>query len=334
MPPSESVAPSKDPKCRYDAQSYSRDFRMPSWQKYFSYFWGPANVTAQSNSHFDASVQSQKIGDLRLNNVRFQGQRIKRKPGHSELLDGTFHALNIVRHGAGTLTRPDTTTTVRAGEIMFSSSRCGNVFTVPKNYVSTQLMVPTKLLTDYIPNTPEVIVFHKAASSMKMSLLSCMLDQLAQTSHGQNVDGSTGGLIERQLLELLALAIETDECSPISDESSVRFAHRLRVQRFIHEHLSNPDLNPNIIAEMNGLSESYLHRIFVSSGHSLMQTVKHLRLDKAKSLLLSEAQPKLSMGEIAHQCGFASHSSFTRAFQQHFGLSPKDMRHLKAEAAN
>ena len=315
------------PQSLYDAGSFARDFRMSSWQDYFSHFWGPADVSAVSKTAFDATVLSQKIGGLRLNKVRFSGQKIVRKSGYSGLLDGSFHALNIVHKGEGTLSRPTTNTRVKAGEVLFSSSPKGNVFTIPGDFVATQLMIPTDLLSNYIPNTPDVILFHEKASSVKMSLLACMLDQLAETSVGQDVDDVTARLIEKQMLELLALAIEMEECVPISDETSVRFAHRLRIQRIIQDHISDPDLNPGLIAGLSGLSESYLHRIFNASGQSLMQTVRELRLDKAKELLQGTSQPRLSMGEVAYQCGFASHSSFTRSFHKHFGISPKEMRH-------
>ncbi|MDV7143597.1 AraC family transcriptional regulator [Tropicimonas sp. TH_r6] len=314
------------PHTLYDAGNIARDYRMASWQKYFSHFWGPANVSAVSKTAFDATVESHQVGNLRLNKVRFKGQEIRRKSGYSELLDGSFHALNIVHKGEGTLTKGSTKTNVRAGDMLFSSSPKGNVFSVPGDFVATQLMIPTEVLSNYIPNTPEVILFHDRASSFKMSMLSCMLEQLTAAGASQEVDPDSARLIEKHILELLALAVEKEDCVPVSDETSVRFAHRLRIQRIIQENIGNAELSPGLISGLSGLSESYLHRIFNASGQSLMQTVRQLRLEKARDLLAADAQPRLSMGEIAYRCGFASHSSFTRSFHNHFGVSPKDMR--------
>lgn len=310
----------------YQADDYARDYRMVSWQNYFSYFWGPANVSAVSKTAFDASVDSTSFGHLRLNKVHFRGQKIIRRSGHSELLDGTFHALNIVHEGEGRLTTSSHEAVVRAGEMLFSSSPKGNTFTVPGDFVASQLMIPSDVLADYIPGSPEVLLFHENASSLKMSLLRTMIGQLQEANQAQSAESATTHLIEKHILELLALAVEMEECAPVSDETSVSFAHRLRIQRIIREHLSEPELSPSLIAELGGISESYLHRIFNTSGISVMQTVRNLRMEKAKELLAADTSPRLSMGQIALMCGFSSHSSFTRSFQKHFGIAPKDMR--------
>ncbi|MEP1327333.1 AraC family transcriptional regulator [Pseudophaeobacter sp.] len=321
-------APSEngDTHCLYEADKFARDHRMVSWQNHFSHIWGPANVSAVSKTAFGASMESASFGRLRLNKVRLRGQRITRKRGHSELLDGSFHALNIVHEGEGLLTTHDANTSVRAGEMLFSSSPEGNSFAVPGDFVATQVMIPSDILADYIPGTPGVLLFHENASSLKMSLLRAILQQLCKASKSGTTDAATIHLIEKHLLELLALAVEMEECTPVSDETSVCFAHRLRIQRIIREHLVEPDLAPTLIAQLGGLSESYLHRVFNTSGVSVMQTVRTLRLEKARELLATTNQPRLSMGQIAYMCGFASHSSFTRSFQKHYGVAPKDMR--------
>lgn len=48
-----------------------------------------------------------------------------------------------------------------------------------------------------------------------------------------------------------------------------------------------------------------------------------LRLDRAASELVSTQRPIL---EIAHDCSFASHAVFTRAFLRRFGMSPQSYR--------
>jgi AraC-like DNA-binding protein len=37
-------------------------------------------------------------------------------------------------------------------------------------------------------------------------------------------------------------------------------------------------------------------------------------------------KPQISISEIAHSCGFASHSHLCREFKAHFGVTPSQFR--------
>lgn len=73
-----------------------------------------------------------------------------------------------------------------------------------------------------------------------------------------------------------------------------------------------------------GLSESHLRRRFrVATGLSLGRHVRELRLQRSCGLLQDGA---LSVGEVAGRCGFDSIYSFSRAFKNSLGLSPRGYR--------
>lgn len=80
------------------------------------------------------------------------------------------------------------------------------------------------------------------------------------------------------------------------------------------------DLSLSELASECGLSQRHFGRAFKKSvGLSPHRWLTTLRLERAKGLL---ADTKLSLTEIALDCGFADHSHFTRTFSTAVGCTP------------
>lgn len=73
-----------------------------------------------------------------------------------------------------------------------------------------------------------------------------------------------------------------------------------------------------------GVSESRLSRTFTGKlGVSFTRYVQQLRVERAKELLASTAEPVLQIG---FDCGFENVRSFDRVFAGHCGMSPREWR--------
>lgn len=87
---------------------------------------------------------------------------------------------------------------------------------------------------------------------------------------------------------------------------------------------SSAALSIQDIADSLGISASHLRERFrASCGVSLGHHLRRLRLEKACGLLRLTSQ---RVSEIADQCGFTSIYSFSRAFREAYGISPREYR--------
>ena len=84
---------------------------------------------------------------------------------------------------------------------------------------------------------------------------------------------------------------------------------------------TSAELSGRVLAKVAAYSEQHFHRIFQAVvGESVHQYVRRTRLEQAANQLMFDR--KRPILEIAEQCGFASLSSFGKAFKDTFGVTP------------
>src|ERR1700726_3641258 len=95
---------------------------------------------------------------------------------------------------------------------------------------------------------------------------------------------------------------------------------------FIESHLGE-ELTLDEIADVAGISRFHMVRAFAAAtGFSVMRYVRARRLSEAARALANGAPDILN---VALDADYGSHEAFTRAFPDHFGLTPETVRSLK-----
>ena len=78
------------------------------------------------------------------------------------------------------------------------------------------------------------------------------------------------------------------------------------------------------VADHAGFSTDYFNRLFrAHTGFTVMEYVRFMRLSRAAVLLRSTSR---DVTDIAFECGYETHESFTRAFGSLYGRSPSEYR--------
>jgi AraC family transcriptional regulator len=92
---------------------------------------------------------------------------------------------------------------------------------------------------------------------------------------------------------------------------------------FVESHLADP-MTLDDIAEVAGISRFHLVRSFAAAtGLSVMRYVRARRLTEAARALAAGAPDIL---QVALDSDYGSHEAFTRAFRDHFGVTPESVR--------
>lgn len=106
---------------------------------------------------------------------------------------------------------------------------------------------------------------------------------------------------------------------------SERDRHFLQqLDEVVRREIANPDFNVDTLATEMGFSRTALfNRVKSLAGMPPKDFIRNYRFKMASTLI---QEGNLSLTEIADKTGFNSYSYFSKAFKQHFGISPKDMK--------
>ena len=140
---------------------------------------------------------------------------------------------------------------------------------------------------------------------------------------------SDTNLLTENLCNLLALASATD-ISPNRLQPELQITAMLA---FCRQHMYDPGLSPQLVAEHFGISVRTLHLRFATLGQTFGRWLLDTRLDACGNALRDPHQRDRGIAGIAYGCGFYNSSHFTRSFRARFGMSPTEWRfeHVKKQ---
>ena len=104
-----------------------------------------------------------------------------------------------------------------------------------------------------------------------------------------------------------------------------------RIYDSIERKLGDPDITPARVAQMEGISERYLQKLFETTGDNFTHYLRERRLQHCWSDLANPTEAHRSVSDIAFGYGFSDAAHFSRSFRDRFGLSPRAFRQQQAE---
>jgi AraC-like DNA-binding protein len=126
---------------------------------------------------------------------------------------------------------------------------------------------------------------------------------------------------------LVALVVAQRPRPPValSDLAASRAAEILG---YLQRNFSNPQLDPQTMADDLSISVRYAHKLMRLTGRSFREALIGLRLDAARLAFASNRGPRQTIAEIAISVGFNDLSQFNRHFRCAFGMTPRAARRL------
>jgi AraC-like DNA-binding protein len=127
-------------------------------------------------------------------------------------------------------------------------------------------------------------------------------------------------------------AVVVDIESALSHPTDARVDRSVRrATAFVREHFAE-SLSVARVARVAGFAPSYFSKVFLrSEGMTLPEHVRHIRLERAKYMLLST---DLRAERVGRLCGFSNRTHFHRAFRRQVGMAPLEYRTRNAGAAD
>lgn len=301
--------------------------RAAAWSRMISRSYFPLDLSYRAPEQFSGSLRRWSLGGLQASCLSSEAALYRRRREHLRDMGEEDFLLTIPCMRAVRFLQMGREVRCDPGGFILERGNEPYVF----SYEGANRLIVAKIsgadLEARLPDPGRYCAMSFDAARGVGALLSDMV-RLSER-HAPEMNQSAAAQIGKQVIDLLALAVEADPRAIRSSHSTVRRAHIRRIDAIIADRFSDASLDPAQVAALCDISPRYLHELCRRDGASFGERLKRCRLEQVRAALLRRGEAR-SITELAFAAGFSDASSFSRSYRQTFNESPRD---TKARAA-
>lgn len=287
-------------------------------------------LRSDDHDDFRARMRVLDLGEVQVSALAYPHLEIVRTAKLIRRSDPEVYQVNYFLGGKGVMSLGGGETVLRAGDLLVMDSSCpyrGDVQADPGSWSHLTVQFPRGLLP-----LPE-----KSVRGL-----------LAVPINGR---GGMGGVLARWLADLNTRAIEFTPAdiptlasvtldllssviarcqgveAALSPEAR-RSALRVRINAFVEQHLADPAITPQMIADAHHISLRHLQQLLAEDDTSPAAWIRHRRLERCRRDLANPGLNARPIQAIAARWGFTDPTHFSRLFRATYGIPPRDYRNL------
>ncbi|MFJ5259879.1 AraC family transcriptional regulator [Streptomyces sp. NPDC088387] len=304
--------------------SWSEVVDVPSvgaWDEVFSDLHGAIRISVPDHrARWSGRLDLQRSGTYGLAMCASGRETVVRESRHIRTDPRGTYELLVPLAGTAWVEQGPSTAELGVGSMALCDIDRPLTFAHDSGFRSLALIVPGDGVTARSPaaaREPRLISGTRGLGRVIRQLVSTLQEERAEFSE------TTFDIACDRLLDLVCLAAEggTD-----SAPTGQRAAVEASIRRYVRQHAGDADLDVHSVARALGWSTRHVQQVLQAAGTTARDLIRRERLDLAKSRLAGASWRSRTIAQIAHSCGFGSHSSFATAFRAEFGMTPREAR--------
>lgn len=238
--------------------------------------------------------------------------------------------LSLLIQGEIIIRQDDCSVTMNPGDLWINANGQPHVIEYTKPSRRLLLHIPRKIFYESMAgrSTRKITALALGKAGLA-SIVSSMLKALALEA-GVLIEIDQY-ILKESLLKLIGTLVVSANKAEENCPKDTQTMLLQQVLSYLDKHYCDSDLTPGKVAEANGISMRYLHRIFQKFGVGVSEWIWERRLKAARMDLLDPAKINMRVSEIAFHRGFSSLAHFSRTFRNRFGISPSKLRAKASE---
>ena len=295
-------------------------------------FWNEAvcETFTQLEAHpydlprFNASLQRVELGELTLARALSRASLVRHSQARARRTEEQVFLLHLQAGGDSINLQDGREAVLRTGDFTICDS--ARPYDVRFDALNDMLVlrIPAASLRMRLVQPEDFTALAVAGDRGAGALVSRLLRQWWDLCvAGLDVDVSRR--IGSNVLDLVVTALCADHARWIAADS-ITNARRLRIDRYVEDHLLDPQLDAERVAAAVGVTPRYVHRLLERSEETLGQRILRRRLELCARRLRDPALAGRSVTEIAFDCAFGDASYFGRCFKRHYAMTPGEYR--------
>lgn len=299
--------------------------RIDYWAEAIADSVFPVQVDHLLEPSFVALLKSAELGAVAVRSIQGPPHRAIRTSQMISASDPECILVYLLTSGAAQIEQDGRQCLLRPGELAcHDSSRVStfegtapfgvHIFTFPKWFIGPGV--------EKISERTAVKVSHADSDFVKQTAR--FMTGVSQSAlEGKKISQLESASAAEMLLPFIRNAfIGTDIAG--ESESVLGSSLLTRIQQYALAHLDDRNLGPESMAVAHYISTRYVYKLFESTGLGASAWIREKRLERAADEL--RMFPNATIAEIGTRWGYDNPASFSRAFRQKFGFSPRSLR--------
>ncbi len=296
--------------------------RAPQWREWVWSHFGGLDSDLYGDTTFDGHIAAARAGDVVLTRLEANRHRVLRTPEMARKSDAGYIKIVAPWQGNAGVEQAGRQAWVRPGSWTLYDTSGSYTVSNPERSNHLIVMVPkAAVLSRDLRLEPLMARQAGGQSGISRVALDTMRSTYQELPH-MSADAARGA--GELITQLVRLSLQ--ELAGQTSATTQQMALRDRVLDFVAQHLHEPGLTIERIAQALNCSKRLLHNAFAGDEDTLAGTIQRLRLEACVRTLRDPAQHTRAITDIALGAGFNNLSHFSRVFRQHTGFSPRDFR--------
>ena len=295
-----------------------------AWRRLVSDSFVPLEASPVRPGPFAGRVGGRHLNEVAIMEVAAGPHAVERTPSLIAASATTYYKLNLQVSGHGLLVQDGRETVMRPGDLAIYDTGRPYTLSFDGDFTTLVLMFPQQLTGLPAEDVAELTAVRMDSGHRLGSAVAPFLSQIGSLL--PTLDGPIGHRLAMNVVDLLStvLADEVYSRAGRAVDSNARLLRR--VQHFIGAQLSNPGLDPAMIAAAHFVSVRSLHKLFAASGLTVAGWVRERRLEHCRRDLADPLHAEVPVGAIGARWGLPDAAHFSRAFRTAYGISPAQYR--------
>jgi AraC-like DNA-binding protein len=303
----------------WSSQGLAPRYALEVWQRWASDALAPMQIAVPDSRRFQARRRSRTVGPLRVVELEATAQRVAHTGGAGHSGDEGAFQLCLCTDTPIATRMGGRAFQLEPGHFVLIDNSESYQMDMDGLHACIDVIMPAQWLERWLPSSFCCTGRPYSASSRWGAPLGAYLSTLASEIDHAVLPRS---VMADQVGALMALAVG------YRPSGLGRHKDKLiqRLMQILDERYSDPDLDPQQVADAMGISKRYVHGLLAEAGTTFLNSLRKVRLDRASELLADPRLSKMRIAEVSFRCGYLDSSYFARIFRRRFGLDPNMWR--------
>lgn len=300
----------------------SPDETAPAWGEWMHTLFSGLKSDLYGDAVFDGHLYTSRAGDVIMTKLEANRHRVLRTPDlarkdhadHLKIVAPWQGSAAVEQHGRQAWVRP-------GGWAIYDTTGSYEVAN-PERSEHLIVMLPKAQLSERGLRLDQLMARHVGGGRGISRVALDTMRSTFQELPGMSEDTARGAgemimeLVRLSLLDLAGRGTSTTQHEAFKD----------RIRAYVGQHLRDPGLSIERIAQALNCSKRHLHNAFSDEDDTLAHHILRRRLQACMRDLKHPGAAHRTITEIAFSWGFNNGAHFSRVFREHTGLSPSDFR--------